>query len=80
MILFRESDRVAICGDVIHNVSYLTGLPHVAEPPDLFTVDPAENQRSIRKLLELRPSIICPGHGAPLRELSKLEQLVESFD
>ena len=80
VILFRESDRVAICGDVIRNVSYLTGLPHVAEPPDLFTVDPAENRRSIRELLELRPSIICPGHGAPLRELSKLEQLVESFD
>ena len=79
VILFRESDRIAICGDVIRNVSYLTGLPHVAEPPDLFTVDPAENRRSIRKLLELRPSIICPGHGPPLRELEKLERLVDSF-
>ncbi len=80
VILFREADRVAICGDVIRNVSYLTGLPRVAEPPDLFTVDPAENRRSIRKLLELRPAIICPGHGPPLRELSKLERLVDSFE
>ena len=50
MIFFRESDRVAICGDVIRNMSYATGLPGIKEPPAFFTYDPAENRRSIRKL------------------------------
>ncbi len=34
VIFFRESDRVAICGDVIRNMSYATGLPGIKEPPD----------------------------------------------
>jgi len=79
IILFREPDRVAICGDVIRNMNYLTGLPSVAEPPKRFTVDPSENRRSIRRLLELRPSVICPGHGPPVRDCRKLEHLVEGF-
>ncbi len=79
VILFRESDRIAICGDVIRNLSYATGLPQVAEPPRRFTLDPEENRRSIHRLLELRPSVICPGHGGPLREIERLERLVDSF-
>ena len=34
VIFFRERDRVAICGDVIRNMSYATGLPGIKEPPD----------------------------------------------
>ena len=34
VIFFRESDRVAICGDVIRNMSYATALPGIKEPPD----------------------------------------------
>ena len=34
VIFFRDSDRVAICGDVIRNMSYATALPGLAEPPD----------------------------------------------
>ena len=37
VIFFRDSDRVAICGDVIRNMSYVTGLPELAEPPDSDT-------------------------------------------
>ena len=77
VIYFRDSDRVAIAGDVIFNVHPLTGIPGVREPPDAFTLDPDENRRSIRKLLELRPSLVCVGHGPPLRDISKLARLVE---
>ncbi|HZA89965.1 MAG TPA: hypothetical protein VE401_06995 [Solirubrobacterales bacterium] len=42
----------------------------------MYTLDPEENRRSIRKLLDLRPSLVCVGHGAPLRDLAKLERLV----
>jgi hydroxyacylglutathione hydrolase len=77
VIFFRDSDRVAIAGDVINTINLWTGLPRIQEPPEIFTPDPVENRRSIRKLLELRPSLVCVGHGAPLREIEKLERLVE---
>jgi hydroxyacylglutathione hydrolase len=48
--------------------------PGAAGDPHL---DPVENRRTIRKLLELRPSLVCVGHGPPLREIEKLERLVE---
>lgn len=63
VIFWREADRVAICGDVVRNMSYLTTLAGVREPPEMFTYDVAENRRSIRKLAELRPAITLPGHG-----------------
>ena len=33
VIFFRDSDRVAICGDVINTMDLRTGIPHVQEPP-----------------------------------------------
>ena len=79
VIFFREADRVAIAGDVINTMNVFTGIPGVQEPPDALTLDPAQNRRSIRKLLDLRPSLVCVGHGAPLRAISKLERLVEGL-
>jgi glyoxylase-like metal-dependent hydrolase (beta-lactamase superfamily II) len=76
VIFFRDSDRVAIAGDVINTMSVWTGIPGIREPPRIFTNDPPENRRSIRKLLDLRPSMICVGHGPPLRDLSNLERFV----
>lgn len=68
VVYFRERDRVAICGDVIRNMSYATGRPGIREPPDAFTYDPAENRRSIRKLAALEPSLILPGHGPAIAD------------
>jgi hydroxyacylglutathione hydrolase len=79
VIFFRDSDRVAICGDVIRNMSYATGRPMLAEPPDIFTADPAENRRSIRKLADLEPSLILPGHGPELTDMAKFERFVNSL-
>ena len=76
VIFFRESDRVAIAGDVINTINVFTGIPGVRQPPVMYTLDPEQNRRSIRKLLDLRPSLVCVGHGAPLRDLAKLERLV----
>ena len=67
VIFFRESDRVAICGDVIRNMSYATALPGIKEPPAIFTYDPAENRRSIRKLAELEP-VPDPPRPRPRRD------------
>lgn len=76
VIYFRESDRVAICGDVIRHMSYATGRPMLAEPPEIFTYDPAENRRSIRKLAELEPALILPGHGPAVDDIAKFERFV----
>jgi glyoxylase-like metal-dependent hydrolase (beta-lactamase superfamily II) len=79
VIFFRDSDRVAICGDVIRNMSYATGLPGVKEPPDIFTYDPPENRRSIRKLAELNPSLILPGHGPAVADMAAFERFVAAL-
>jgi hydroxyacylglutathione hydrolase len=79
VIFFRDSDRVAICGDVVRNMSYATGRPMLAEPPDIFTADPAENRRSIRKLAELEPSLILPGHGPELVDMARFERFAAAL-
>jgi hydroxyacylglutathione hydrolase len=76
VIYFRDSDRVAICGDVIRNMSYATALPGIKEPPDIFTYDPPENRRSIRKLADLEPSLILPGHGPAVTDIAAFERFV----
>ena len=79
VIFFRDSDRVAICGDVVRNLNYATLRPQIKEPPDAFNVDTAENRRSIRKLAELEPSIILPGHGAAITDIDAFHRFVESL-
>ncbi len=79
VIFFRDSDRVAICGDVIRNMSYATGLPGIKEPPEIFTADPTENRRSIRKLAALEPSLILPGHGPAVSDMAAFERFVSAL-
>ena len=80
VIFFRDSDRVAICGDVVRNLSYATGLPGIKEPPDIFTYDPVENRRSIRRLADLEPSMILPGHGPEITDMAAFERFVAALD
>ena len=63
IILFRENDRVAIVGDVLNGMNLATSWPGLHEPPGFFTADAAENRRSIRRLAELEPHLLCFGHG-----------------
>jgi glyoxylase-like metal-dependent hydrolase (beta-lactamase superfamily II) len=79
VIFFRDSDRVAICGDVIRNISYLTLRTGLAEPPADLTPDPVENRRSIRKLAELNPSLILPGHGPAVTDIGAFERFVAAL-
>jgi glyoxylase-like metal-dependent hydrolase (beta-lactamase superfamily II) len=69
---WRESDRVLILGDVLNDMDTRTGVPGLNQPPSMFTIDPAQNRASIRRLAALRPSLVCFGHGAPLRDPDKL--------
>ncbi|MBY0521892.1 MAG: MBL fold metallo-hydrolase [Gemmataceae bacterium] len=71
---FRERDRLAIVGDVLANMNFVTRKPGLREPPPIFTVDRLLNRRSIQTLAGLRPSVVCFGHGPPLRDLAVIEQ------
>jgi len=79
VIFFRDADRVAICGDVIRNMSYATALPGIKEPPKIFTYDPAENRRSIQKLAALEPSLILPGHGPAVTDVAAFQRFVAAL-
>jgi glyoxylase-like metal-dependent hydrolase (beta-lactamase superfamily II) len=60
-------------------MSSATGLPVVKEPPEIFTYDPAENRRSIRRLADLEPSLILPGHGPEITDIGAFEQFVSQL-
>lgn len=75
VIFWRPADRVAICGDVVRNISFLTTRTGIHEPPSFFTMDIAENRRSIRKLADLKPAITLPGHGPAIHGHGEIEGL-----
>jgi glyoxylase-like metal-dependent hydrolase (beta-lactamase superfamily II) len=79
VVYFRDPPRVAICGDVIRNINYATGRTGLDEPPGMFTYDPAENRRSIRKLASLNPTILLPGHGPAVTDTDEFQAWVAAL-
>ncbi|MCB0869047.1 MAG: MBL fold metallo-hydrolase [Solirubrobacterales bacterium] len=79
VVYYRESDGVTICGDVIRNINYATGRTGVGEPPDMFTYDPVENRRSIRKLAALNPTVLLPGHGPAVTDMKQFQAWVSGL-
>ena len=51
----------------------------IKEPPPIFTYDMAENRRSIRKLAELNPALILPGHGPAVTDIAAFERFVAAL-
>jgi glyoxylase-like metal-dependent hydrolase (beta-lactamase superfamily II) len=74
VIYFRESDGVAVVGDLINTMDMWTRRVRIAEPPPFLSVDADENRRSVLKLVELGPSLVLPGHGPALRDMSLLAE------
>jgi hydroxyacylglutathione hydrolase len=60
---WRASDGVLIAGDVFFNMHVLTTAPGLRQPPGQFTVDPAQNRASERRLAALEPTVAAFGHG-----------------
>jgi hydroxyacylglutathione hydrolase len=77
VVFWREADRVAIVGDTIRNMSFLTTRARIDLMPRDLTPDVEEAARSVRKLAELRPAVTLPGHGPELRGYEKIERLAE---
>jgi glyoxylase-like metal-dependent hydrolase (beta-lactamase superfamily II) len=76
VIFFRQSDRIAIAGDVLFNVSFVTGRAGLRVPPAAFCTDASQNRSSIRSLADLKPNMVCFGHGPPLSDPLLLEHFV----
>ncbi|WP_165245748.1 MBL fold metallo-hydrolase [Paludisphaera soli] len=76
---WRERDRVLVLGDVASNVHIYLGVPMLREPERVFSLDPAWNRRSARRLAALEPRLIAFGHGPPLRDPERFARFVELF-
>lgn len=72
---WRESDRVLIAGDVVNTMHPFTMKRGLREPFDTFTPDPVTNRKSIKRLAALEPSLLLVGHGPPVRDPHKLQEL-----
>ena len=74
IIFFRERDGVVLAGDLLANINFLTRKVALQEPPGFFTADREQNRRSIQLLIDLRPKLVCFGHGPPLRNPELLDE------
>lgn len=80
IFLFRPRDRVVLAGDVLANISFLTGKPGLRLPPRSFSVSLEQNRQSLQKLVALEPALVCFGHGPPLEDMTKLNRLVAAIN
>ncbi|MBK9778554.1 MAG: MBL fold metallo-hydrolase [Anaerolineales bacterium] len=71
---WREHDGVLIAGDVLRNINFFTTLPEFDEPLTVFTTDPEENRKSIKKIAALKPQVICFGHGPVIRSAERIQE------
>ncbi len=76
LAFWRESDRALILGDVLFGMNPLLAYRQLREPPDFFTVDPAQNRESARRLAALEPALVCFGHGPPERDTKRFTDFV----
>lgn len=77
--LWRESDRVVVLGDVASYRNPLALSPGLRASSRLFSHDPDENRRSLRKIAALRPRLICFGHGPPLADGTRFVEWVNGL-
>jgi hydroxyacylglutathione hydrolase len=77
---WRESDRTLVVGDVLFNLSLLTTVPGLREPPAILTRDPRRNRGSARRLAALEPELALFGHGPPLRDPAGLKAFAEALE
>jgi hydroxyacylglutathione hydrolase len=66
IVLWRESDRLALTTDCFYMLNVLTGE---ASPPvvpiDAYNLDSNQARESVRKLAALEPAVCWPGHVGP---------------
>lgn len=79
LAFWREGDGALVLGDVLFHRNPVTMRLALQEPFRFATVDPGRNRDSARKLADLRPSVICFGHGPALRDGELFSRFVSSL-
>jgi glyoxylase-like metal-dependent hydrolase (beta-lactamase superfamily II) len=79
LAFWRESDGALVLGDVLFHRNPATMRLRLAEPFRSATTDPDLNRDSARRLARLEPSVICFGHGPPLRDRECFQAFVSSL-
>jgi glyoxylase-like metal-dependent hydrolase (beta-lactamase superfamily II) len=74
VVFFRAADGVAIIGDVVDALNIFTGLPGLHRPPDAVNEVPELVNSAIQRVAELRPRVVCFGHGAVLRDPDRFQR------
>ena len=74
--LHLPSEGVLICGDAIDHRRGKLG-----PPPKGFTLDMDQATGSVRRMAELDFELLCPGHGAPIRDgaARELRAVIETW-
>jgi len=86
--LFREKDRVLIAGDAFSTVKQesllsVTQSEQISGPPAYLTTDWHAAEDSVKRLRNLKPSLVIPSHGLPMKgeELTRhLDMLARHFE
>ena len=76
---YREKDRVLIVGDTLVNMNLATTIPGLHQPPAIFTTDKKKNIDSIKKIVALKPKLLCFGHGPVLLDNGELGRFMDVF-
>lgn len=79
IVLWRESDRTLICGDVLVTRSIIRQNGRLRLPPARHTKDPELNQRSAERLIQMQPHNILPAHGAPILGRDSVNRKIDEF-
>ncbi len=65
--LYRERDGLVLASDLVYTLDVQTGRPSAPQLPlEAFNLDTEQARASVRKIAELAPSALWPGHAEPL--------------
>lgn len=87
--LFREKDRTLIAGDAFTTLkqesllSVVTQSEQISGPPAYLTTDWKAAEDSVKRLRDLKPNLVVPSHGQPMREgelTRHLDMLAKHFE
>ncbi len=79
LAFWRKRDRVLVLGDVLFHRNPMTLRGGLSEPFRFATFDPAMNRTTAQKLAGLEPSVVCFGHGEPLRDAGRFAEFVSKL-
>lgn len=80
LALWREGDRVLVCGDVLANFGLHPSRPRLVLAPAALSSDYEQNRRSAARLAGLRPRLACFGHGFAVTDPGRFTAAVDQLD